>query len=432
MQLPRFARAGRYLLRYLHAFKEVPRGAIFAQVFRPGSRLIMPLVVSYDDRHADICPGCQSPSNDSGEISTLQCKCGVVYTRSSRSQDRILMLLAHRKLLHQSTKPQPEGPTSQEVVQSKATKEPLIHQHRLPTDKPPRFEIVNNLKNVDFSAPRMILVLDLLGYMYMVPWRMVRSAEKMMFFLQRFVAGGSILVWSCDYVIVDDKDMELTAANWETSAYPGISIALHPRTLSGDAALRQTLMSRIQDLLSSSTRIYRDDIFGDALEQVCLLVGATSAQYEMRSLVKEVVAACFHKTTLTHHTSPSEGTRSGTKPLSICLICRHIYPTCLDLAKHTGCHLIALRCERACDICDEQKLPYFADEDVSRQQTDGQPSSMEGNSLVGDRNIRKPPHGALRGSWVCCRCRQTNSRGTCPTRCPIDGHYQCLACYVYR
>jgi hypothetical protein len=45
----------------------------------------------------------------------------------------------------------------------------------------------------------------------------------------------------------------------------------------------------------------------------------------------------------------------------------------------------------------------------------------------------KPPrNGPVRGSWVCCCCRTTNNPTHCPVRCPLDGHYKCTNCYIYR
>ncbi|KAL1590087.1 hypothetical protein WHR41_01209 [Cladosporium halotolerans] len=37
-----------------------------------------------------------------------------------------------------------------------------------------------------------------------------------------------------------------------------------------------------------------------------------------------------------------------------------------------------------------------------------------------------------RGSWTCCKCRQTNMPTLSPERCALDGHYKCPHCYVFR
>jgi hypothetical protein len=42
------------------------------------------------------------------------------------------------------------------------------------------------------------------------------------------------------------------------------------------------------------------------------------------------------------------------------------------------------------------------------------------------------PRGPLIGSWVCCQCKQTNKADNCPIRCPLEGHYKCASCHVYR
>jgi hypothetical protein len=426
MQLPNFAREGRYLLRYHQTHEEVPFGARFAQVFRPGSHLIMPLVVSYDDQLADICPGCRSPSNMIGD-STLRCACGTVYTRLSRCQNKILMLPAHRKPLHQLN--EQDTPAAQQLHGFSSTADTSTHAQQVPTTTKPQFEVVKNIKNVDFSAPRMIIVLDWLGFMYMIPWRMVRTAEKLQFVLRRFIAGGSILDWTRDYVtcIIDDEKNEVTPANWESTAHPGISIALRPWNNADHTALRQTLMLRIQDVLSTSTRSLQKCELGDAVEEVCLLVGATSSQSEIRTLVEDAVASKWHKGFKRRHTPPGRVTQTETTSGSVCLICDQDYTTSLDLAKHTRCHMTVLRCADVCDTCDEQSSPHFAEEDVSQRHKGSQSRPTVNSALVDDVKKIGPPSG----SWVCCTCRQTNNPRSCPDRCPMDGHYRCGRCYVY-
>jgi hypothetical protein len=425
MQLPKFARAGRYLLRYFQTHEEVPNGAKFSQVFRPGSHLIMPLVVSYDDQLADICPGCRSPSNMTGD-STLRCACGTVYTRLSRCQNKILMLPAHRKPLHQSN--EQATPGLQQLDHFSSTADTSTRAQQVPTTKMLQFEVVKNIKKVDFSAPRMIIVLDWLGFMYLIPWRMVRTTEKLKFVLRRFIAGGSILDWTRDYTIIDDEKKELTPANWESSAHPGISIAVRPWSKIDHAALRQTLVSRIQDVLSTFTRSLQKCELGDAVEEVCLLVGATSFQSEMRTLVEDAVSSQWHKGFKRRRTPPGRVTQTETTSASVCLICDQDYTTFLDLAKHTRCHMTVLRCADVCDTCDEQGSPSFAEEDVSQRHKGGQSRPRVDSAVVNEVKQMGPPTG----SWVCCSCRQTNNPRFCPGRCPTDGHYRCISCYVYR
>jgi len=428
MQLPSFAREGRYSLRYLHTHEEVSHGALFAQVFRPYTRLIMPLVVSYEDQHADTCPGCRSHC-DTDSSPTLRCACGVVYTRLSRSEDHIRMQPAHRKPFHQLVQAvAPMDPISAQL--SPMVDPPARHQSS--TDKKPRFKFVKNIKNVDFSAPRMVSVRDLLGFMYTVPWRMVRTTEKVTFFLRRFTAGGSLFDWTRDYIVVDDDaNKELTVANWETTAYPGISVALRPRDSCDQATLRQNLVTRIQDMLSRSAQTPRKQDFQDVVDEMCLLMGGTSAQIELRSFVEAAVNVQWLIQS-TRHPTP---TQPETFP-SICLICRKEFSALVDLAKHAQCHLTVLRCEGHCNACDRQRLPFFVDENVSERRKGGHTSSKADPPAVGYREHSGPSYRRRSGpppdAWVCCLCRQTNLSRTCPDRCPLDGHFLCNACYQYK
>jgi hypothetical protein len=429
MQLPLFAREGRYLLRYLQTYEEVPHGAVLNQVFRPDARLVMSLVVSYDDRHADVCPGCRSLS-DTTSSSTLRCACGVVYTRLSRSQDHIRMQFAHRKPLQQLE--QATTPQTQASAQLPSRVDPLVDLRQLPTDRGPRFEIVKNIKNVDFSPPRMVFVRDLFGFMYIVPWRMVRTAEQVIFFLRQFTAGGSMLDWSRDYITVDDTNRELTVTNWETDAYPGISVALKLRDMCDEATLRQTLVSRIQDVLPLSAQTLRKHDFRDLVDEMCLLVGGTSAQIELRSLVEAAVNVQWLIQSA-HDPTPMQA-ESASK--STCLICRQDFPTLIDLARHARTHLTTLRCQCDCDTCDRQSLLQTAKEDAGGHQEESADSSkVTGSGPVGYfGRFGSASHSPKLsgGAWVCCECRQANHPEICPSRCPIDGHYKCNRCYVYR
>jgi hypothetical protein len=274
----------------------------------------------------------------------------------------------------------------------------------------------------------MILVLDLLGVMYMVPWRMVMTAEKLRFVLRRFIAGGSILDWTRDYIVVDKKK-EVTLADWESAAFAGISIALRTQESADYAGLRATLKPKIRDVLCTSARNLQKCDLEDAVEEVCLLVGATNAQAEMRTLVEDAVASKWYKGSKRRHTPPVRVTHQTETTLSsICLICNHDHTALLDLVKHTRCHMTALRCEGVCDTCDEQGSPYFAEEDVSQRHKGRQSRTRVDGAVVVDVKKIGPPTG----SWVCCSCRQTDNPRFCPDRCPMDGHYRCISCYVYR
>ncbi|GAB7328405.1 hypothetical protein MBLNU13_g00377t1 [Cladosporium sp. NU13] len=268
MELPNFARAGRYLLRYLPTYEEVPRGSRFMQVFRPDARLIMPLLLSYDDQNVDICPACHYPNDITGKF-TLQCG------------------PAHRKLLADSR--EAKATVDEEIVHPPApvVQDALERLQLFPTNNIPRFKIVQNVENVDVSSARMVSVLDLLGYMYVVPWHMVRTAEQMRFFLRFLTAGGSVLDWTHDYVIVDDEDTELTPANWESGAHHGISVTLHLGNRDGLVALQDMLRSKIRGILSTSAPTFRGQGIRDVVEKVCLLVGASKAQFEIRNLVRD-------------------------------------------------------------------------------------------------------------------------------------------------
>lgn len=421
MQLPNFARAGRYLLRYLPTYEEVPCGSIFAHVFRPNAHLIMPLLLSCDEHNAEFCPVCQRRNEPSGKL-TVECECGLVYTPSSQSRAHIIMQLAHRKPLDELT--EVRTTTNVNTAREPASTGPdsLGRLRRLPIRDQPRFKMVQNIKHVDFSEPPTILILDLLGCTYSVPWPMVSTAEKMKFFLQVFTAGGSVLDWGRDYILVDHREAELTAEKWALNMYPGISITLQLRDLDGQDSLRQTLVSRVRNLLSLSTQISRTSEISETVEQIYLMVGATSAQIEMRALVKEAVRAQRYN----RPRRCENPTLPNTSSLSVCRICQQEYPTFLELAKHARCHLTVLKCERGCDTCDQQELPNLLDEDVDGRAKDTRSSSMMSLPPVDYRE-----RGIARGSWRCCDCRQVNSHYSCPSRCPLDGHYKCRSCYVY-
>jgi len=210
-------------------------------------------------------------------------------------------------------------------------------------------------------------VLHLLGYTYIMPWHMVRTAKQMRFFLRFFTAGGSILDWTHDYVIVDDEDTELTPANWESGARHGISITLHLGNRDGLVALQDMLRSRIRGILSTLAPTFRGQGIRDVVEKVCLLVGASRAQFEIRDLVNDAVVKDWGNHDKRYGSSSSVAGQASANPSSSCLICHDTYARSLDLADHAHCHLIALSCARACTTCDAQKLPYFANEDVSQR-----------------------------------------------------------------
>lgn len=429
MQLPKFARAGRYLLRYLSTYDEVPCGSIFTLVFRPGARLIMPLLVSYDDKNVDFCPACRSP-NDNTEKSTLQCGvCELVYTPSKVSFTHITMQPAHRKSLSESS--EAETTVNEEIIHPPVpvVSDALERLQCLPASNDFRFKIVQNFKHVDVSSPRMMLVLDLLGYMYTVPWHMVRTADQMDFFLQFFTAGGLILDWTHDYVVVDDRNSELTPANWESGAHPGISITLHLKNRGGPIALRKMLTSKIEDVVSASALAIRGQGLQDSVDKVCLLVGASNAQFEMKGLVREAVVSHWTNRNAGYCSSRLLAVETRPVPAPSCLICHKILFTSPKLAKHALCHLISRRCEEDCSTCNAKDPLYFGNEDASQRRGNcATEARMEhpiidphkGDGGGGGRNPRR---------WVCCHCRQTSMPGNCPDRCPVDGHLICHHCY---
>lgn len=152
MELPNFARAGRYMLRYLPTYEEVPRGSKFMQVFRPHARLIMPLLLSYDDQNVDICPACHYTNNITGKF-TQQCSvCGVVYTRSMQSYTHIIMQPAHRKNVTQSS--EAETTVDEEIVHPPAplVEDALERLQWFPANNIPRFKIVQNLIRSRFTG----------------------------------------------------------------------------------------------------------------------------------------------------------------------------------------------------------------------------------------------------------------------------------------
>ncbi|GAB7328404.1 hypothetical protein MBLNU13_g00377t2 [Cladosporium sp. NU13] len=177
--------------------------------------------------------------------------------------DSILILLG---MLQREAK----ATVDEEIVHPPApvVQDALERLQLFPTNNIPRFKIVQNVENVDVSSARMVSVLDLLGYMFLT-------------------AGGSVLDWTHDYVIVDDEDTELTPANWESGAHHGISVTLHLGNRDGLVALQDMLRSKIRGILSTSAPTFRGQGIRDVVEKVCLLVGASKAQFEIRNLVRD-------------------------------------------------------------------------------------------------------------------------------------------------
>ncbi|GAB7328780.1 hypothetical protein MBLNU13_g00675t2 [Cladosporium sp. NU13] len=294
-EIPAFARNGRYTLRYFPSYQEVPRGTAFSRVFRPGARLVMTLVIMYDNDRAIGRPSCGMSDNGTAGI-TQRCPCGSAYTRAKDLVDHILMLPAH------STQyAQPESGNADSSAVSTLGEPPYAQTLEQgeesvfceDSNHPPIlvYDDVRNIKNVDFSTPPMVLITDLWGHSYFVPWSMVQRTDGLMFVLNHFPAGARVLSWEDDYCLMSEKEEEITPANWPQTAYPGMCIRLCLSYKDTGRSLRERFVSKIENELSTFPSTLPRCDPDSVIEHLCLKLGATVSHQELRRLITDTVAA---------------------------------------------------------------------------------------------------------------------------------------------
>lgn len=370
--MPAFARNGRYTLRYFPSYQEVPRGTAFSRVFRPGARLVMTLVIMYDNDRAIGCPSCGMLDNGTAGI-TQRCPCGSAYTRAKDLVDHILMLPAHSNQY-----PQPESGNADSSAVSTLGEPPYAQTLEQgeesvfceDSNHPPIlvYDDVRNIKNVDFSTPPMVLITDLWGHSYFVPWSMVQRTDGLMFVLNHFPAGARVLSWEDDYCLMSEKEEEITPANWPQTAYPGMCIRLCLSYKDTGRSLRERFVSKIENELSTCPSTLPRCDPDSVIEHLCLKLGVTVSHQELRRLITDTVAALC-ETKLYAEKTPSDGC-SEPNLRRVCSLCRKQFSTAALLTKHIHSHLVPLRCPDACEVCDETDLPYFMNEDVPARSRD--------------------------------------------------------------
>lgn len=369
LPLPYLAHSGHYVLRRLPSYKEVPHSAPLASVFRPGSHLVMTLIMGWDDKYERCCPGCDNP-DEGVENVTYNCRCGVLYTRAIEPKEHILMLPAHTKAVEQ---PDDSHHTCDDREFEQRAPRSMFHG---PGPKPiqqeawdlevPPFHDVTVAKNVDFATPAMVCLTDLFGYIYMVPWRVIRQAAGLTFFLQWFTAGGPLFQWSQDYHLLDDDGTVLREEIWETHAYPGISIKMVRRHDGCNKTLREEITSRIEYALSTSHLVSKTSSIDDAVHNACLLFSTAPSQTEVREAILDSVSAFLQKSPRSD--SPSCKAPTIDESRKFCLICRKGLRTHLAFKDHVRSHLYALRCSKDCVACDTAGLPSVIGKDVDQGQ----------------------------------------------------------------
>jgi hypothetical protein len=380
-ELPTFARTGQYVLRYLPSLREVPRGTPFSLAFRPGARLVMTLIMMYDESYADSCPHCRVP--DTGvEAVAQRCSCGTAYTRAKDPTSHVLMLPSHSSVLKELGSRHVDSSASMEADNSSGTPDvEHINDADLCGDLAvPLYDDVN-AKNVDFSTPAMVIVIDLLGYLYSVPWRNISSVDGLYFFLQYFPAGGSVLKWQDDYCIMDDTALEITPENWTEVAYPGISLKLYPFHQNLGHNMCQLMVPKIEveclAWLSKTPRIDLDSL----VSHLYLAIGAFDSQRQLQELIVDTATKFCPGS---HREALVNSSRSTTaRRCCACSFCRKQFSTSIGLAKHVQLHLLALRCPSLCVSCDEGNLPYFMGEIVSERGRDREDSAAVSASIEG-------------------------------------------------
>lgn len=365
--MPAFARSGRYILRYLPSYQEVPRGTAFSRVFRPGARLVMTLVLMYDNDRATGCPGCGTSDNGTAGI-TQKCDCASAYTRAKDLEHHILTLPAHSSQFGQPDLGHPESSATSTLGETP-------HTQKLNQDVEPAFcegsnhlpmmsyNDVCNIKNVDFSTPPMVLITDLWGHLYFVPWSMVQTTTALLFVLNHFSAGGPVMSWKVDYCLMDDNDEEITPENWTQIAYPGMSIRLRLNYEHTGRSLRERFVSKIKTEISTCPSTLPRCDLDSVIAHLCLTIGAAASQEDLRQLIIETATASCGTNPCAMRKPHIES--SASDPRRVCSLCRRRFSTAARLIKHVHSHLVPLRCPEECAACEKTHLPYFMDEDVA-------------------------------------------------------------------
>lgn len=380
LELPEFVRSGHYVLRDCSTYREVPLGSRYAQIFRPGARLVMTLTLRYDEGYADCCPRCQMPDRGVEDITT-PCHCGIVYTRAKQPKSFVIMLPSHSSLLDAPG----HGASLFDTCIPEETNSPLpvfgpmLEQAEEAAVDTPTFNDAANIKNVDFSAPPMVMVKDLLGFVYLVPWHIARTLDGIRFFLKWCTAGGRILGWPRDCMIFDEFENQLTPDNWLVLAQPGSLLTMRLREFAGTGTLRQLFASRVSSILSASRLTLRHDNITAATEEACLLIGAADAQAQLKDFIRSAVTAEW--LSAGQPTVPEEPNIVDEASHCRCLICCREFEASFILAKHAQSHLAPLRCQDECVSCDATNLPYFLGEDVSQRDCDERSRSVVSSSI---------------------------------------------------
>ena len=307
-EMPEFVRKGQYVLRQLPSYREIPHGTPFSLAFRPGVHLAMSLIMMYDEKYAEKCPCC--PTADLGiENVTQLCPRGTAYTRAKDHTQHITMLPSHFSLQEEHSC---GCIHSCAYVEAKPFVDATNHEclgdsHPSENHAVPSFDDFLSVKHVDFSTPPMVLITDLFGYLYSVPWRIVKSVEGLSFFLKHFSAGGSILTWQDDYRVSNDTNTDVTSENWTELGYPGMSLKLHACPQDIGQVIKHKIMGKLPEVLSNPTceRSY------DTIAYLCKALGAFNTHWEFRQLIMETATTfCWDKSVLAQTTTPQSAAPS--------------------------------------------------------------------------------------------------------------------------
>jgi hypothetical protein len=339
----------------------------------------MTLIMMYDGTYANSCPHCRAPDSGVSAI-TQRCACGTAYTRAKDCTDCVIMLPSHSSVLTDlaSEDTDPSAYVASDDASGCSNDEHMDDSARCGDYVVPFYDDVN-AKNVDFSTPPKVLVTDLLGFFYFVPWRHVSTVDGLTFFLQYFPAGGSVLTWQDDYRVVDDTEFEITRENWSEVGYPGISLKLCPCRREAGHNLCQTIISKIE--AECLTRLSKTPEVGidSLISHLCLAIGAFDSQRQLRQLIVDTTTAlCLDNNRAVLVNSARPVTVNQHWP---CLICPKQFSTTTGLAKHVQSHLAALRCPGPCVSCEESDLPYFMGEVVSERDSGCEDSTAVSDSI---------------------------------------------------
>lgn len=205
--LKNLARTGQYVLRYLPSYREAGMNTDFASAFRLGARIVMSLLLMYDESCADGCSGCHT-QDPAAKGQTTRCSCGVAYTKTTNTTQTIILAPACRAAQQGRYYDRNPDAVDQEPM-------PPIAYGPVPAVSEEirwavqTFHSAGNIMNVDFSRPSMVSLIDLFGFRYYVPWSIAKSSKLMVFVLRWFTAGGAIFTRSNDYIFVHEGITEV-------------------------------------------------------------------------------------------------------------------------------------------------------------------------------------------------------------------------------